>query len=119
MFFKTLFRRKVKSHTRVEAPVALMRPAPETLPAYLSPLLTAVEDDWEAPDAGQYQHSFECYLADRLTPLGDMQDALEEQKLLFRLKVERMIEIAPDLFDKVLRRSGFETGFLIDGVSDE
>ena len=80
--------------------------------------MATVEENWEAPDAAQYQHSFDGYLHDLLTPIAGLEDELEAKRLQFRLKVERMIEIAPDLFDKALRKSGLEVGYLVGEPRD-
>ena len=44
---------------------------------------------------------------------------IAEELALFRSTVEWMIEIAPDFFEKALRRSAFETGHFIQGDDDD
>ncbi len=95
------------------APVPIPRAA-DGVAAYLVPLVKTVKEDWETPDAEQYDHAYRRYLEEILEPIEDMQDALDEKQLLFSLKLQRMIEIAPDLFDKALRRHSLETGYFIE-----
>lgn len=101
-----------------DAPAFVQAKASATAPSYLAPLTETVEESWEAPDAAQYQHSFDDYLHELLAPIAELEDALEQQRLQFHLKVERMMEIAPDLFEKALRKSGLETGYLIKEPRD-
>lgn len=86
---------------------------------WLRPLVMAVEQGWEAPDADQYDHAFQGYLDTILDPIAELEAALEEKQLVFRLKLQRMIEIAPDLFDRALRRSAFEAGYFIEKGNDD
>lgn len=110
--FPKLFQRKPPP-TPVSAPLFAQPTAKDTAPSYLKTLVATVEETWEAPDAAQYQHSFDGYLQETLLPIAQLEDELEAQRLQFRLKVERMIEIAPDLFDKALRKSGLEVGYFV------
>ena len=112
-----LFKRKPPP-TPLAAPLLTQPTATQAAPAYLKPLVATVEEAWEAPDAAQYQHSFNGYIHETLLPIAELEDALEAQRLQFRLKVERMIEIAPDLFDKALRKSGLEVGYLMGEPRD-
>ncbi|MEM6914118.1 MAG: hypothetical protein AAF511_09085 [Pseudomonadota bacterium] len=104
--------------TPVSAPLFVQPTATENAPAYLKTIVGTVEETWEAPDAAQYQHSFDGYIQDTLLPIAQLEDELEAQRLQFRLKVERMIEIAPDLFDKALRKSGLEVGYFVGEPRD-
>jgi hypothetical protein len=113
-----LFKRKPAPATPLAAPLFAQASATPTAPAYLKPIVATVEENWEAPDAAQYQHSFDGYIHETLLPIAELEDELEAQRLQFRLKVERMIEIAPDLFDKALRKSGLEVGYLIGEPRD-
>lgn len=120
MILKLLARTtKQLSRSSSDAPVFVEPKASKTTPSYLTPLTATVAENWEAPDAAQYQHSFDGYLQELLLPIAGLEDDLEAQQLQFRLKVERMIEIAPDLFDKALRKSGLETGYLIKEPRDD
>lgn len=104
-----------RKKTEIEAaPVPVVR-ASRGAPTYLTSLVKTVEESWEIPDAGQYDHAYQGYLGEILEPIEDMQGALDEKHLLFRLKLQRMIEIAPDLFEKALRRHALETGYFIEG----
>ena len=113
-----LFKRKPPVALPLAAPPFTPPTATDTAPADLKPIVATVEEGWEAPDAAQYQHSFDGYIHDTLLPIAALEDELEAQRLQFRLKVERMIEIAPDLFDKALRKSGLEVGYLVGEPRD-
>ena len=97
-----------------EAPPAPDRRNAHDVSEWLRPLVMTVEQGWEAPDADQYDHAFQGYLETILDPIAELESALEEKQLVFRLKLQRMIEIAPDLFDRALRRSAFEAGYFIE-----
>ncbi len=108
-----------KKTVPVLAPPARLKRASNDAPAYLQALVRAVEESWEAPDAAQYENCFDHYVEALLEPLTEEHLSIEETLALFRSKVERMIEIAPDLFEKALRRSPLETGYFIDGGDDD
>lgn len=113
-----LFKPKPLPATRLDAQPFPQPSASQTVPHYLKPIVATVEENWEAPDAAQYQHSFDGYLHDLLMPIAGLEDELEAKRLQFRLKVERMIEIAPDLFDKALRKNGLHVGYLVGEPRD-
>ena len=110
-----LFSRKGASWSRVTSatPVPLRHRGDE-IPAYLKPLVLTVEEDWEAPDPAQFQNALQAYVEDLLEPLDGMERALDEKRVLFRCKVERMMELAPEFFEKALARSAFEAGIFIE-----
>lgn len=106
-----VFRWKRKAKIKA-APIAALRRG-QVLPEYLKSLVATVEEDWELPDPAQYQNCLEQYLDDILLPLSEMEEALDDKRIQFRIKVQRMREIAPDLFEKALRRTAFEAGYLL------
>jgi hypothetical protein len=108
-----------KKPASIEAAPFARPSATETAPVYLKPIVSTVQETWEEPDAAQYQHSFDGYIHDILTPIATLEDDLEAQRLQLRLKIERMMEIAPDLFEKALRKSGLETDYLLEGPRDD
>lgn len=81
---------------------------------YLVRLTQPFEESWEAPASEQFEHAFQAYVDDLLAPAEALDDELAEKKVLLRGHVQRMVEIAPDLFDKAMRRTPFETGFFIE-----
>ena len=81
---------------------------------YLQPIVRAIEETWEAPDPDQFDHAYQGYLEALFAPIELLESEHAEQTDLFRFQLQRMIEIAPDLFEKALRRSAYETGYLID-----
>ena len=108
--FTSHFKKKI--HT-VEAPVVPQDRSSDAASPYLKPLVAWVEEHWEVPPAEQYEHSYQGYLEEITDPIEGLEDRLEEKELLLRLKVQRMIEIAPDLFEKALRCNGVETQYFI------
>ena len=88
--------------------------AAQTIPAYLLPIVLTVEDTWEAPDADQYDHAREGYLEHLQQPFLELEKDRQALAVLVTHKVEQMIELAPDFFEKALSRSAFETGYFIE-----
>lgn len=112
-----IFRRK--KTVPVDAPPAQVTRASKEVPAYLQPLVATVEETWEAPDPAQFESSLDGFTEELLRPLSEEELRIAEERALFRSTVERMIEIAPDFFEKALRRSAFETGYFIQGDDDD
>ncbi|MFN3226828.1 MAG: hypothetical protein ACE360_11335 [Hyphomicrobiales bacterium] len=110
---------KPVKRTPIEAPVVFEPKAAKSAPNYLTAIVSNVEENWEQPDPAQYQYGFEGYIQDILGPIAELEDELEQQQLQLRLKIERMMEIAPDLFDKALRKSGLEIRYFIGEPRDD
>lgn len=103
---------------QIQAPSAPVQRASQEVPSHLKPLVLTVEETWEAPDPAQYENALQDHMAALLEPLDEQERSIEEKRVLFRRTVERMVEIAPDLFEKALARSAFETGYFIGGGND-
>ncbi|WP_316861071.1 hypothetical protein [uncultured Cohaesibacter sp.] len=106
-----LFRKKVTA-TATPAPVIK---ASQEVPDYLGDIVAQVEEHWESVDPEQFDHALEAFNEANFIPLEMLETDLEKQGLELRNVLQRMIEVAPDFFDKALRRSGWESGYLLDG----
>ena len=106
------FTRSNKS--KFKAAPAPSKRAAQSVPHYLKLIVRTVEELWEKPDPNQYDGAYQDYLIDLQKPIEEIETAIEEKTVLFRCTVERMVEIAPDLFEKALGRSAFETDYFID-----
>lgn len=84
---------------------------------YLQPIVEVVEENWELPASEQFDHAFHFFMVESLRPIEAMEEDFANKQLLLRSHVQRMVEIAPDLFDKALRRTPYESGYLIEGGS--
>jgi len=107
------FSRRNKSKFKT-APAPSKRAAQST-PAYLNPIVLTVEETWETPDADQYDYARESYVEHLQKPFLKLETDRRLKTVLVTHKVERMIELAPDFFEKALSRSAFETGYFIEG----
>ena len=110
-----IFRRKKAALEAAPAPVSR---GAQSVPLYIEPVVLTVEETWEEPDPDQYDHAYQGYLDDLQKPIESIETAIEEKAAVFRCTVERMVEIAPDFFEKALARSAFETGYFIDTDKD-
>lgn len=108
--FSIFFRKKNHAGTAVP----FTSPEPNKMPDWLRPLIQDVRD-WEAPDGDQLEHSFMGYQADLDAPIEKLDKELADKTMEGREVVQRCIEIAPDLFEKVLRRYPNGTGYHIEG----
>ena len=108
-----------KSKPDIQAAPFPVVTAAQSAPDYLRSIVEAVEDGWELPASEQYDHAFHFYMADLLRPIEAMEEDFADKQLLLRSHVQRMVEIAPDLFDKALRRTPFESGYLIEGDNQD
>lgn len=98
------------------SPFSITRAVQETQD-YLHPIIEVVEENWELPASEQFDHAFHFFMVESLQPIEAMEEDFADKKLLLRSHVQRMVEIAPDLFDKALRRTPYESGYLIEGGS--
>ena len=89
--------------------------AVQSLAAYLKPIVLTVEETWEIPDADQYDYAREGYVEYLQQPFIKLEKERRLKTVLVTHKVERMIELAPEFFEKALSRSAFETGYFIEG----
>ncbi len=116
-FKKFLGKNRFRSHDRnpkTQTAPALSKSPVQTVRSYIKPLVLTVEETWEAPDSDQYDHAYQGYLEELHRPIDAIEQEIQQKLAAFRCKVEQMVEIAPDLFDKALSRSAFETGYLIE-----
>ena len=97
--FSKIFGRK--SHAGTAAPFS--DPEPDKRPDWLKPIIQDIQD-WETPDSDQIEYAFMGYQADLNAPIEKLDKELADKILEGREVVQRCIEIAPDLFEKVLRR---------------
>lgn len=102
--------------------------APRAVPAkgiagtasdHLAQLIDQFEESWEAPAGEQFEHVFQAYTEELLAPVAALDDELAEKKVELRGHVQRMVELAPDLFDKAMRRTPYRTGFFIEQENDD
>ncbi len=89
--------------------------AAQSLPDYLRPIVLTVGETWEIPDADQYDYAREGYVEQLQKPFLKLEKDRRLKTVLVTHKVERMIELAPEFFEKALSRSNFETGYFIGG----
>ncbi len=111
------YTRKKLKRSGLEKPEAAPIPVStvtQSVPTYLKPIVLAVEEAWEAPDADQYDHARAGYLEHLQQPFLELEKDRQALAVLVTHKVEQMIELAPDFFEKALSRSAFETGYFIE-----
>lgn len=109
-----MIKRFLKQRRKTEALPVQRKQASDGAPDYLQPIVRTVEESWEAPDPDQFDNAYQGYLEELLPPVDQLEGELAEKTDQFRFQMQRMIEIAPDLFEKALRRSAYETGHLIE-----
>ncbi len=110
--FRQLFRQK--SHIGTSAPAQIIRR--EENHEWLAPILEDVKR-LELPDHDQLDHAFQGYLDELHAPFEAHDEAIETLVLEAREIVQRVLEIAPDLFDKAMRRSPLDNAYtpIIEG----
>lgn len=106
-----------KSKPDLQASPFPIRSAAQSAQDCLLPIVEVVEENWELPASEQFDHAFHFFMVESLRPIEAMEEDFADKKLLLRSRVQRMVEIAPDLFDKALRRTPYESGYLIEGGS--
>ena len=111
--------KKSKSKPEIQAPPLAVASASQSAPDYLMPIVEVVEESWELPCADQFDHAFRLYVEALLRPIETMDDEFADQQLVLFGHVQRMVEIAPDLFDKAMRRTPFETGYFIESEKQD
>lgn len=87
-------------------------------PSYLTPIVQVIEENWELPAQEQFDHACRQFLEELLQPIEQMEDEFADRQLELISHVQAMVQIAPDLFDKAMRRTPYETGYLIKGDDD-
>ncbi len=109
-----------KKPPKIETASALINSAAKLLPDYLQEVVRTVEVNWEEPDSDQYDHAYQGYLEEQQTPFLKLELIRAQKVARAKHIAERMIEIAPEYFEKALSRSAFETGYFIEkGKTDD
>ena len=109
-----------KKKTKIKAASAPKFSNAQSIPAYLQSIILTVAESWNAPDPGQYDHARQGYIEHLQQPFLKLEKIRQVKTVLVTHKVERMIELAPEYFEKALGRSAFETGYFIErGKSDD
>jgi hypothetical protein len=103
-----------KSKPEIQAPPLPVVSATQNAPDYLQPIVEVVEENWELPASDQFDHAFNLFVEELLRPIEMMEDDFADRQLVLQGHVQRMVEIAPDLFDKAMRRTPFESGYFIE-----
>jgi len=101
-----------KSHAGTAAPLVVKKP--DNHPDWLEAVIRDVRN-WEVPDADQLYHAFDSFLEAQSAPIEAIDKQQLERIMSGREIIQRLIEIAPDLFEKALTRYPFDTGFYLDG----
>ncbi len=112
--FRKLFRQKNYAGT---APPLPKREA-DNPPEWLEPILMDARN-LEIPDSDQLDHAFNGFLDSLHAPIEKIEAQISGQIFEGREIVQRTLEIAPDFFEKSLKRYPLDTGHYIDGGKDE
>ena len=113
-----IFSRRNKS--KIKAGPAPTNSNVQSVPVYLQSILLTVAETWETPSPDQYDHARQGYIEHLQQPFLKLEKIRQIKTVLVTHKMERMIELAPDFFEKALSRSAFETGYFIErGKSDD
>ncbi|MBO6814525.1 MAG: hypothetical protein JJ891_06675 [Rhizobiaceae bacterium] len=75
-------------------------------------LARQLEESWEEIGGEQFEAAFETFVVDLNEPIEAMEDELADKTIELRTQVQRMMEVAPDLFDKALKNSPHHSGFI-------
>ena len=114
-----MFRKRPHNALDIKSPSALNRKAQQLTLTCFRPLVATVESDWEAPAPEHYETAYQAFVEELLEPLDELNQSIDEKRTLMRTRIERMIEIAPDLFEKALERSGLERQYLVERGQDD
>ena len=87
---------------------------PDDHPDWLEAVIQDVRN-WEVPDIDQLDHAFDGFLEAQSAPIEEIDRQQLERILRGRELVQRLLEIAPDLFEKALQRYPLDTGYYLDG----
>lgn len=68
--------RFLKPRRRTEALPIQKDRAADGVPDYLQSTIRAVEETWEAPDPDQFDHAYQGYLAELLSPVEKLESEL-------------------------------------------
>jgi hypothetical protein len=78
----------------------------------IAELVRQLEESWEEIGGEQFEAAFEAFVDDLNEPVEAMEDELADKTIELRTQVQRMMEVAPDLFDKALKNSPHHSGFI-------
>lgn len=106
------FHRRNKSKAKA-APASIID-ATQSVPAYLQSIVLSVAETWHSPDPNQYDHARQGFVDHLQNPFLKLEKSRQLKTVLVTHKVERMIELAPNFFERALSRSAFETGYFIE-----
>lgn len=87
-------------------------------PPFLQNLIRTIRDTWECPTAHDFEAARDSYAAHLQEPFLAIAEEREVKLALLRSKVEAITALAPDLVERALRRTPFETQYFI-GHHDE
>lgn len=90
----------------------------EEYPEYMRGIIEAIERG-EAPKHEQLEYAYEKFVEHITNPLRQMDQDQHELWLRARSVAERMIELAPEFFDRALRRHPRETAYFIEKNTEE
>jgi len=110
-FSRRIFRNKTP---RIQASTPAVKPQPN----FLRPLVRTVLENWETPAPEQYGHGFEEYLESIKQPIGALEKEKRTKTVLLIHTVERMMELAPDFYERAISRAGLDQQKLIEWRSD-
>ena len=114
-----MFQNFRKSPPKIKTAPAPAKRAAQSVPAFLQSIVLTVAETWETPSPDQYDHARHGYVEHLQQPFLKLEKARQLKTVLAMHKVERMIELAPDFFEKALSRSAFETGYFIERGNDD
>jgi hypothetical protein len=100
-----------RTHAGSAAPVVVREK--EDCPEWLEAIIDDVRD-WEVPDSDQLAHAFDGYMASLSAPIEALEQEQQERILRGRQLIQRLSEIAPDLFEKALQRYPMDTGYYLE-----
>ena len=105
---------------RKKAPkIQALTPAVEPYPNHLKPLVRSVIENWEVPAHEQYDHALEEYLAGLKRPNLALEKEKRGKTVRLIHTVERMMELAPDFYERAISHVGLDQQHLIEWRSDD
>ena len=96
------------SSQNFKAKIRASTPAVKSYPRFAYRIIRCVIESWEEPQAEQYENAYEEFIQELSAPARALQRQRRAQIVRITTKIDRMKELAPDLFERALSHTGIE-----------